>query len=149
MTDTNAEVLAALKALTEQVQKTDRRMNALAAAVDRPYVDAPAVTPASVPPPSRRGKRASVRSHKPAPTIADQILDLVQDEPRSGAELIELLGAKSSVNQAVHQLEDQRKVHVIRQPPGRGATLFVFPRGYKGNPHAWVLAKLGYDVSVD
>ena len=147
MADINAEVLAALKSLTEQVQRTDRRMNALAAAVDRPYVDSPAVTPASAPPPSRRGKRTPAHTHKP--TIADQILDLVQDEPRSGAELIELFGARSSVNQAVHLLEEQRKVRVIRQPPGRGSTLFVFPRSYKGNPHAWVLAKLGYDVSVD
>jgi hypothetical protein len=139
MPNMNAELAAALKALTDKVEQIDKRTSAIATAPNRYYLDAPEAAPVSAPPPSRSSKR------KPARPIADQILDLVQDEPRSGAELIDLIGSpRSSVNQAIHLLEEQRKVYVIRQPPGRGATLFVFPRSYKDAP-AWVLAKLGYE----
>lgn len=133
---------SAVKPLTEKVEQIDRRTSAIATAPNRYYLDAPESS-AKSDPASRRSKPPA-RREQPKP-IADQILDLVQDEPRSGPELSELIGSpRSSINQAVHALVDQRKAFVLQNGRGRGAMSFVFPKGFK-NPEEWLFRKLGWE----
>jgi hypothetical protein len=140
MTNLNADLAAMLKTLTEKVEQIDRRTSAIATAPNRYYLDDPQTAPKSDPPSRRR----VAREDRPKP-IADQILDLVQDEPRSGPELSELIGSpRSSINQAVHALVDQRKAFVLQNGRGRGAMSFVFPKGFK-NPEEWLFRKLGWE----
>lgn len=143
MADLNAELAAVLKTLAEKVDQIDKRTSAIATAPNRYYVDAPEAAPPSAQP-SRRNSRPAVRRDKPKP-IADQILELIQDEPRSGPELTELIGSpRSSVNQAVHLLVDQRRAFVLQNGRGRGTMSFIFPKGFK-NPEEWLFAKLGWE----
>lgn len=142
MSDLNAELAAVLKTLAEKVEQIDKRTSAIATAPSRYYVDAPDTAPKS----SRRtaARGAPARSERPK-LIADQILELVQDEPRSGPELSELIGSpRSSINQEVHKLADTRKVFVLQNGRGRGAMSFVFPKGFK-NPEEWLFRKLGWE----
>lgn len=140
--DLNAELAAVLRTLTEKVEQIDRRTSAIATAPNRYYVDAPEAAPAT--PPSRRGKRPPARRDRPAP-IADQILDLIHEAPRSGPELGEIIGSpRSSINQAVHALVDQKRAFVLQNGRGRGAMSFVFPNGFK-NPEEWLFRKLGWE----
>jgi hypothetical protein len=142
MPDLNAELAAVLKTLTEKVDQIDKRTSAIATAPNRYYVDAPEAAPSSAPPAARRKPRARAVRAKP---IADQILDLVSEKPRSGPELSELIGSpRSSINQAVHALIEARRVLVLQEPPGRGSKTYVFPRGFKA-PEEWLFRELGWE----
>jgi hypothetical protein len=128
-----------LRNLVTKVEQIDARTRDLAGDPYRGLVAQPE------PKPAKNGRKPPART-APARSIADQIIDLVQDEPRSGRELVELIGSpRSSVGQEVNKLRDQKKVFVWKEPPGRGATVYVFPRGYK-DPAAWLVKKLGFEV---
>lgn len=136
---TTPDIATLIKTLTDKVEQIDRRTSAIAATPSRYYADAPEAAP-----PRRASKRPRKAAPKAAP-IADQILELVQDEPRTGPELSEIIGSpRSSVNQAVHQLVEQRKVFVWTNGRGRGSMSFVFPRGY-AQPAEWIAGKLGWE----
>jgi hypothetical protein len=139
--ETNADLATLLKTLVDKVEQIDRRTNAIATAPSRYYLDAPEAAPTSA-----RGKRPAP---PPPKSLADQIYDLISDEPRTEPDLARLLPsdrkprARSSINQAVNELVKQRRAVVISTGRGKGSMNVVFHPSQE-DPFEWLFKRMGW-----
>jgi hypothetical protein len=103
-------------------------------------VDAPEVAPTS-------GRKAKAVLAPPPKSLADQIYDLISEEPRTEPELSKLIGSpRSSINQAANELRQQRRAVIITTGRGRGAMNVVFHPTTK-DPFGWLFKHMGWKNS--